>query len=599
MRFWKQGEDFSNSVHCLGNGSLCVYEKGPEILQVFGPPFGCGTVAGLSIVGSGYSSQSSRIVQTNTWVHKLFYNGKMIGTITDFISATQNVFIREMDLLKAMVWKINLGQNAFFENDDAVILPKGSAIFMEYLSQKDTSVVFFCDKVKIQNGIINIPQGKSVLNIASAQTVVEAREIIDSIISKSICLVRQESENDWKEYISRIKVEIREDAEQREKLLKTVEDVAVLIRSQQSREGSILAGYNYHLGYVRDQFGAFRCLMKLHLYPEAKKVLTFYRDTYKDFGQLHNAQAAGVPGVFHVHENDEVEITGYLILQTIQYYEQTGEEIFFRSMIPLLMKCLEWQVSALHKNMLPFNGDETYIAGAFLNRFVMDEGSAEATMLFILGANKFFEIAPKFQINLDKYKPYVEAAENVYRKNFVVDGKLACNNSERRSGLIYPKKRHGVCVGCNAFGDLTVNSQGYDVCEKCKNETFDYVQIKYFLPAVALVPAYLGTNMFSLQEMQGFCEDTVEDYIKFGAAGKNRVGYEFGYLLFALMRIHADNDLLQSVAKTTLNLVDDVGAWSEYYVKGKPFNTRYRPWESGINLEALLCFFKNSEGDFS
>jgi hypothetical protein len=29
-------------------------------------------------------------------------------------------------------------------------------------------------------------------------------------------------------------------------------------------------------------------------------------------------------------------------------------------------------------------------------------------------------------------------------------------------------------------------------------------------------------------------------------------------------------------------------AWVEYYEDGKPFNTRCRPWESGINLEAAI-----------
>ena len=61
------------------------------------------------------------------------------------------------------------------------------------------------------------------------------------------------------------------------------------------------------------------------------------------------------------------------------------------------------------------------------------------------------------------------------------------------------------------------------------------------------------------------------------------------------MRIQADKEMQQSVAKTALDVVDDVGAWSEYYVKGKPYNTRYRPWESGINLEALLCYYERPQ----
>ena len=595
MRIWKQAQDLSNSVHCLSNGDICIYEKGPEILQIFGPPFGCGTVAGLSIAGEGYSAESERVRRTNTWKHTLFRREKKIGTITDFVSPAQNVFVREMDLTEGMEWKIDLAQSAVFAGEDAAILPKGSVIYMEYPSRKDTAIVFFADRGKIQGGRVQIPEGRSVFWAASAETVAEARKILESAIKHSASLIRKESEQDWEKYISRIQVSPRKDAEDLERLLATVEDVAVLIRSQQSREGSVLAGYNYHLGYVRDQFGSFRCLMKLHLYPEAQKILTFYRDVYQKTKQLHNAQASGVTGVFHVQENDEVEITGYLILQTIQYYEETGDEEFFRSMVSLLVQCLDWQISAMHNNMLPFNGDETYIAGGFLNRFVMDEGSAEATLLFILGAEKLFKIAPKFQMDLEKYKPYVENARKAYRENFVVGGKLACNNPARREGLTYPKKRHGVCVGCNAFGDLTVNPQGYDVCENCKDKIFSYVPVRHFQSAESLVPAYLGAQMFSPEEMRGFCEEAIADYKRYGLEGKDRVGYEFGYLLFALMRIQADKEMQQSVAKTALDVVDDVGAWSEYYVKGKPYNTRYRPWESGINLEALLCYYERPQ----
>lgn len=38
---------------------------------------------------------------------------------------------------------------------------------------------------------------------------------------------------------------------------------AALIRSQQSSEGSVLAGIIYHMGYVRDQYGVSRALLAL------------------------------------------------------------------------------------------------------------------------------------------------------------------------------------------------------------------------------------------------------------------------------------------------------------------------------------------------
>ena len=37
-----------------------------------------------------------------------------------------------------------------------------------------------------------------------------------------------------------------------------------------------------------------------------------------------------------------------------------------------------------------------------------------------------------------------------------------------------------------------------------------------------------------------------------------------------------------------LEQADGTGGWSEYYYGKRPAGTRYRPWESGINLEAVL-----------
>jgi hypothetical protein len=38
--------------------------------------------------------------------------------------------------------------------------------------------------------------------------------------------------------------------------------------------------------------------------------------------------------------------------------------------------------------------------------------------------------------------------------------------------------------------------------------------------------------------------------------------------------------------------VDGTGAWVEYYDNKVPFNCRCRPWESGINIEALIYYLE-------
>jgi hypothetical protein len=64
------------------------------------------------------------------------------------------------------------------------------------------------------------------------------------------------------------------------------------------------------------------------------------------------------------------------------------------------------------------------------------------------------------------------------------------------------------------------------------------------------------------------------------------VGYDLGLLVYALTEL--DDPLADRISEKALRMVDPTGAWAEYYVGGAPRLTRCRPWESAINIEALL-----------
>lgn len=44
------------------------------------------------------------------------------------------------------------------------------------------------------------------------------------------------------------------------------------------------------------------------------------------------------------------------------------------------------------------------------------------------------------------------------------------------------------------------------------------------------------------------------------------------------------------IYRKTLSVTDSAGVWSKYYDDHIPQGTRYRPWESAINIEALIKF---------
>ena len=158
-----------------------------------------------------------------------------------------------------------------------------------------------------------------------------------------------------------------------------------MMRTQQAVQGAEIAGYPYPLGYVRDQYGVARGYLAMGYYREAESILRFYWDIWKKTGELHCAQGIGVDGIFHIHENDGVESPGYLILQAFDLLAKTGDTAFTREIFPMLEWCWEVQKKHLAGHMLPFNGDETYVAGGILPRSCLNDGSSEATMLFIDG----------------------------------------------------------------------------------------------------------------------------------------------------------------------------------------------------------------------
>src|SRR5258706_15239959 len=127
---------------------------------------------------------------------------------------------------------------------------------------------------------------------------------------------------------------------------------------------------------------------------EARDILSFYWRIWQNKGILHNGQGIGVDA-FHIHENDQVEITGYLILQAFDYLERNKDEGFIRQIFPMLEWAWNSQRTNLVKNMLPFNGDETYVAGSVLPRSALIDGSAEATLLFMTGGSRLVQCAGK------------------------------------------------------------------------------------------------------------------------------------------------------------------------------------------------------------
>ncbi len=286
----------------------------------------------------------------------------------------------------------------------------------------------------------------------------------------------------------------------------------------------------------------------------------------------------------------------------------------------MLEWCWEVQKKHLAGHMLPFNGDETYVAGGILPRSALNDGSSEATMLFIDGGEKLLHWIGERKIwpaeRLDSNRELLEEVRRHFRKNFWMDGSLITNNPARLNYTNPPRFRHGVCErgGPDCLVYRTDGFGGIDWTEKDANNRYQCPACLalgplppadttiYKLISVSLTPLYFNFALIDISELQPLVKKVYENYQETGVVASrteqssvtenNRsVGYDYGLILYAMMMTGIEG--AEDLYRKTLSVVDETGAWSEYYINDIPSGTRCRPWESAINLEALIRFALN------
>lgn len=625
-RNWAAHEK-SDSVHCLGNGRLCVYEQGPEIMQFFGPPYSTTTVGRISIEQDGLTCQSRRAVGTAIWQHTVESQGKAIAVMTDFVDSERPCFVRRVQALEPVefVFHPETGVRAA-RNDGMMPGAKGSLLLETPIGKPSVPFgnypipfAFFnqivwlgeMDATSDSAGTFRFafPRGESVLYIGGGPELAACLDTLRGSIGEAYPVQLARTKSWWDAFTAdgrNFAAELPQDVPMRERLIQVLDDVAVLIRAQQAVEGGVLAGYPYHLGYVRDQYGTHRGLIALGHGEMSRDILNFYYEVFAKYGRICNAQALGIPGLFHVHENDEVEITGYITLQAFDYLAHSGDTAFIRHIFPML----EWAWTAQQRNfikdMLPFNGDETYVAGAILPRTTLNDGSAEATMLFVESGQLLLDFAQKESLwdaaCIETETQALNRVRDAFRGNFWRDDRLITNNPERsRDEQLLPAVRHGVCESCVTVQWTMRTDNGRYVCTNCLNKPpLPRVEPKtYTLQSVSLMPLYYHASLFQKEELRPEVEEIVAAYKATGKLpsrpdGEVSVGYDYGLVLYALTEL--DHPMARELYEKTLSLADADGGWSEYYRDHKPAGTRCRPWESAINVEAILHWIEKMHG---
>jgi hypothetical protein len=595
------------SIHVLGNGKMCIYELGPDIVTSYTGPYSTPSYFTMQCLSDQKGALSVRRQGTAIWTHTFTKGNDKLAELGDFVDATR---------LQAR------GK----ATGRLMIVPPGTTIYQTYVFPRllyGQLAVTGAARIEAvpDSAMLRIicEPGESYIYLVGGPGYADVISNTKHALSASPQSMLERTDKFWQEFTARrtdFNKVLNASLPQRDKLIQTIDEVAVLIKAQQSTEGAVLAGYPYPLGYVRDQYGVSRGLLVLGLTREAKSILNFYWVIWKKYGYIHNAQGIGVDGIFHIHENDEVEITGYLILQAFDLLRASKDTAFVRQIAPMLDWAFESQKKHLVNGMLPFNGDETYVAGGMLPRSTLNDGSAEATMLFTESGQQFLDWAAANHLwnaaRIAENQSLLSLVRSKFKENFWKDGVLWTNNPDRATSAELPLFRHGVCEmqgpGClmTKYGGIVWterNENNRYLCASCINGApFPKAEVKrYNLLSVALAPFYMNLTVMPFDQLTGAVYEIRDNFITTGAMTSKQemanqkneirtVGYDYGFLLNALTMLHSAD--ASRVYDKTLSVVDQEGSWSEYYLNDKPSGTRCRPWESAINIEAVINWAK-------
>lgn len=288
--------------------------------------------------------------------------------------------------------------------------------------------------------------------------------------------------------------------------------------------------------------------------------------------------------------------------QATDWVAATGDDSLIERLQPMFEWAIDRQLDVLVDGALPFNGDETYVAGGMFPHARLCDHSAEATLLFCTSTRDFGNWATRrgrwAPCRRDQVLAALGGAEAAFARHFLVDGRLAANDPARAP--LAPRFRNGGCerCGCSELGPsigTELDANGRYQCAACisKGALPPSIPRRYRIASSALTPSFVGDGPLSSAAVEREVAAVAQLWSttgrlpsQEGEAGGRTVGYDYGFLLLGMNRI--GHPQAGALARCTLDLLDPTGCWVEYYADGKPQGTRCRPWESAINCLAIL-----------
>ncbi|MCX6223945.1 MAG: hypothetical protein NTV01_04230, partial [Bacteroidia bacterium] len=113
---WKSGQTAGqmpvsdhDPVHSLGNGKMCIYEKGPNIITAYSGPYSSPSFLKLDWIKDDQAeSQAKRKPGTAIWTHNILSGANETGILLDFVDAEIPCFVRRIQSKSKINFRVKL-----------------------------------------------------------------------------------------------------------------------------------------------------------------------------------------------------------------------------------------------------------------------------------------------------------------------------------------------------------------------------------------------------------------------------------------------------------------------------------------------------------
>ena len=366
-----------------------------------------------------------------------------------------------------------------------------------------------------------------------------------------------------------------------------VEGLKVLLLVQQDVQGGVCPMVNFKGVWLRDSNGPILGFLDTGLYEEARRLLTYYRQA----SALQRFTARQFPLDLDVRTDpdltpqqwaesgtDRCEVPSFVVLQHAWWFDATGDTSLLERHWPYVRRNAEHQVllEGPRGPLQTFNGDETYLGGAYYSLFPARSGYPNGLMRQdAYSADSMFEYAVAHEAmvrlarRLGRDQDAAQFAASAARMRQSVEQHFWLPEEQRYAPALSPVD---FSPHCAPFAPINLRPLWLDYL--AADDPKARSNLEGTLRWLWRPPGLVRMTPF----MDPFIGCAPGHLVRNLAAVRHRKAAP----AFAAM--------LESASKS--------GEWVEVHKPDRPsygygdgaYANRLRPWESGINLDALLFY---------